>query len=101
MTESQLDPEQLRAVIARELAGAPDGAIGRSIRLDGASCTVVGVMPASFAFPDRETRAWQPFVVRAVTEPNKPGRYVSLFQAIVKNNQATNLHRLGPVKRSR
>ena len=67
---------------ARELAGAPDGAIGRSIRLDGASCTVVGVMPASFAFPDRETRAWQPFVVRAVTEPSKPGRHVSLFQAI-------------------
>jgi putative ABC transport system permease protein len=43
----------------RRFGGAAD-ILGRSVRLDSLPYTVVGVMPASFAFPDRETQAWIP-----------------------------------------
>jgi predicted permease len=33
--------------------------VGRTIRLDGTGHTVVGVMPASFAFPDAEFDGWR------------------------------------------
>lgn len=40
--------------------------VGRSIRLDGVPTVVLGVMPASFAFPDPRIDAWMPapFVTR-------------------------------------
>jgi predicted permease len=41
------------------LAGAPDG-LGRSIRVDGAPATIVGILPAGF-YP--ETMVWRPHVV--------------------------------------
>jgi putative ABC transport system permease protein len=57
--------------------------VGQTLRLDGASRTVVGVMPASFAFPDRDARAWIPFYVRPVTNRTKEGGFsLSLFQAL-------------------
>lgn len=34
--------------------------IGKGIRLEKWSCSVVGVMPASFRFPDRDVDVWQP-----------------------------------------
>ena len=34
--------------------------VGRTIVLEGIEHTVIGVMPAGFAFPDRDTRAWIP-----------------------------------------
>jgi len=43
----------------QEFGGSPD-TLGRSVRLDDASATIVGVLPASFAFPDRATRIWRP-----------------------------------------
>lgn len=38
---------------------------------------------------------------RTSEENTSPEDELSLFEALVKNNQSTNLHRLGPVKRSR
>lgn len=38
---------------------------------------------------------------RTNEENTSPQDELSLFEALVKNNQSTNLHRLGPVKRSR
>ena len=32
--------------------------VGQTLRLDATTYTIVGVMPAAFAFPDRDTRAW-------------------------------------------
>src|SRR5207253_1129705 len=46
------------------------------------SYTVVGVMPAAFTFPDRDTVAWVPFFVEPVTTPGRGGFSISMFQAI-------------------
>ncbi len=41
----------------RRYDGDP-GIVGRSIVIDGTAMDIVGVMPASFAFPDPRTEAW-------------------------------------------
>ena len=50
-----------QALWQRQFAGAAD-VIGRTITLDGRGYTVVGIMPAGFAFPDALTQFWVPFV---------------------------------------
>ncbi len=53
-------------------SGDPD-AVGRSMRLDGALHTVLGVMPPGFAQP-APTDAWLPFDVPALYQPTVVGR---------------------------
>ena len=65
----------------QQFGGRPD-AIGARIRFDTTAYTVVGVMPASFAFPDREARAWLPFYVEPTTTAGKGGMSISMFQAL-------------------
>jgi putative ABC transport system permease protein len=64
-----------------QFGGRPD-ILGERARLDGTPCEIVGVMPAAFAFPDRETRAWRPLHIDPVTQPGKPGRHLAMFQAL-------------------
>lgn len=40
--------------------GGDGSVIGSTVRLDGEPFTVIGVMPASFQFPSRETDGWTP-----------------------------------------
>jgi putative ABC transport system permease protein len=47
----------------RDVLGADAGVIGRRVEMDGAPVTIVGVMPASFAFPFWRTRVWRPLDV--------------------------------------
>ena len=47
---------------------ADPGVVGRDIRLNGESYRIVGVMPAGFMFPNRETALYVPF---AFTEKQK------------------------------
>ena len=56
--------------------------VGRNVRFDTTTYTIVGVMPASFAFPDHESAAWVPLYVEPVTTPGRGGFSISLFQAI-------------------
>jgi putative ABC transport system permease protein len=49
----------------RGLFGADPGILGRSVVLDDRSYTVIGVMPASFAFPTREVEFWRPIQLAA------------------------------------
>ena len=44
----------------RNRFGGSPAVLGSSVTLDGAPCTVVGVMPASFRFPDRSAELWMP-----------------------------------------
>ena len=44
----------------RRLFGADPQLVGRTLRLDGVSHVVVGIMPPSFQFPDREVEIWAP-----------------------------------------
>ncbi len=67
----------------QEFGGRAD-AVGRTISLDGRQYTVVAVMPPSFAFPDRETRVWIPFLVRPVLGDDGNSRFISLFSAMAR-----------------
>ncbi|MGH9407887.1 MAG: ABC transporter permease [Vicinamibacterales bacterium] len=67
----------------QQFGGRPD-AIGSPIRFDKKTYTIVGVMPASFAFPNRDTRAWVPFAVPPELLQSGPnvGIHVSMLQAL-------------------
>ena len=58
----------------RKLGGDPS-AIGTTLRLDGESCVVSGVMPHGFAFPTRNTAFWRP--LRPTDDPgNRRNRFL-------------------------
>jgi putative ABC transport system permease protein len=65
----------------QRFGGRPD-VVGQTIKLNSTTYTVIGVMPADFAFPDRVTRAWTPFRIDPVVKPNTPGFSISMFQAM-------------------
>lgn len=50
----------LSNVTWRRLFGGESGVLGRQISMDGQSFVVVGVMPANFYFPTRDTEFWVP-----------------------------------------
>ena len=67
----------------RDRLGADPAVVGRALLLDERAYTVVGVMPASFQFPDREAQFWVPFVLRPVVRV--PGeRRIQAAQAIAR-----------------
>lgn len=53
-----------------QLFGGDAGAVGRLLTLDDKSYTVVGVMPAGFAFPDEGTQLWAPLGQAFVAQPD-------------------------------
>src|SRR4029453_18556676 len=46
----------------RSVFGADPGVLGRTVVLDDAVYTVIGVMPRGFAFPTRDAEVWVPLV---------------------------------------
>jgi putative ABC transport system permease protein len=44
--------------------GSDPRIVGKVVRLEGSPYTIIGVMPASFRFPSRETEAWVPLLMR-------------------------------------
>jgi putative ABC transport system permease protein len=48
---------------ARRVFGDPRSATGRTLFMDGASMTVIGVMPSDFVFPLNDVVAWLPMVL--------------------------------------
>jgi putative ABC transport system permease protein len=49
--------------LAASLFGSVQSAVDQIIRLDDQAQTIVGVMPADFAFPSRDAQIWQPLRV--------------------------------------
>src|SRR5688572_9479961 len=67
----------------RRFGAAPD-ILGRVVRLDELSYTVAGVMPAGFAFPDRETQAWIPLHVPQVYSEDGTRISLQIFGALAR-----------------
>jgi putative ABC transport system permease protein len=61
--------------------GADPGVLGRSVRLDDQSFTVVGVMPADFQFPpaDPTVEFWSPLVLDPGAQPSRPHRMYNVI----------------------
>jgi len=47
-------------MLAERRFGSAAAAVGRMLIVDGEPTTVIGVMPATFAFPGREVQIWRP-----------------------------------------
>jgi putative ABC transport system permease protein len=63
--------------------GARQDIVGRTVQLDEKPYTVVGVMPASFAFPTSDARAWVPLAIMPVGGPGGVVRGM-IFQAMAR-----------------
>ena len=50
------------ALWRRKLGGDPR-VLGRTVRIDGVTTQVIGVMPAGFAFPHPDTAVWLPLII--------------------------------------
>ena len=59
--------------------GQSPGIVGKKLTLNGSAATVIGVMPATFGFPSRETDAWVPLSLSAQNRVNREGRWLSVI----------------------
>jgi putative ABC transport system permease protein len=57
--------------------GGDPGVLGRTITMNGEPVVVVGVMPASFYFPSRETQYWRP--IGLPPAPTRGGHYLGVI----------------------
>ena len=63
----------------RRRFGADPDIIGRSLTLNATSFTVIGIMPPTFQFPDRETALWTPIAFNA----NQAQQHGSHYLAVI------------------
>ncbi len=68
------------ALWQRRFGGDPN-AVNKTIQLDGRTLTIVGVMPADFHFPDRDTEVWIPlaFSPDLLTENNRGSHFLNVI----------------------
>jgi putative ABC transport system permease protein len=74
------------ALWQRRFAG--DAAIiNKTINLDGQTVTVVGIMPPSFHFPDKDTEIWRPlaFDPELLTENNRGSHFLNVIARLKPN----------------
>ncbi len=76
-------PAVISHALWRDWFAGRDDALGRVIRLDDVPHTIVGVMAASFTFPDTETRAWTPMSIPPVLQPRN-ARSMMIFGGLVR-----------------
>jgi putative ABC transport system permease protein len=64
--------------------------VGKPITLDGRQFTVVGILPASFYFPDRQSEIWTPMTIDVVRQ--RPGEVIVMaFSAIGRLNEGSSV----------
>src|SRR5438034_8264412 len=81
--------------------GRDPGILGRSIRLDGRSFTVVGVMPAGFEFPNQDVQVWTPIGESLSQSPQgaETNRHWHFLNAVARLAPGVTLERaVGDVK---
>jgi len=66
--------------------GGREDVVGRTVRFDDEAYTVVGVMPAHFAFPDRAARFWVPMRLKATDFLDRTNRYLHLVARLKKES---------------
>ena len=59
--------------------GADRSIVGRTVVLDNETCTVIGVMPASFQFPTRTVDFWRPIRFNADSFENRGNLYLRVM----------------------
>ncbi len=59
--------------------GSDPSIVGRTVELDGTPTRVLGVMPAGFAFPDRDTEAWIPVGIDPADPPGRASHFARLL----------------------
>jgi len=62
----------------KDAFGGREDAIGKTVRLDEETYTVIGVMPPRFTFPDRSTRLWVPIRFKATDFEDRTNTYLRL-----------------------
>jgi putative ABC transport system permease protein len=83
-TEAEEEPGKDLVVVLsnglwqRRFGGDP-GIIGQPINMNGVNRTVLGVMPASFTFPEKKTELWVPL---AISPQRKQNRNAISFKAV-------------------
>jgi len=66
----------------RRQFGAADDTVGRVITLGGNRVTIVGILPGSFGFPERETDVWSPLHVPALALVDGVQTSLSMFSGL-------------------
>jgi predicted permease len=79
--------------------GGNDTVIGQAAVFDGKPHTIVGVMPAGFAFPDPETEFWMPFVA-ATSDTRRIGVTARLQPSVTMAAAADEMARIIPQLRN-
>jgi putative ABC transport system permease protein len=65
----------------RRFGGAQD-LVGKTMEINGRSTQIIGVMPAEFYFPARETQLWEPVTVYSWWERTKGNRYNDWWRVV-------------------
>jgi putative ABC transport system permease protein len=63
----------------RERFGADPKALGRTMIMDGDPHVIVGVMPASFQFPDKRAEIWTPLALSERGKANRGGFFLRVL----------------------
>ncbi len=72
----------LSAALWKSRFGSDPGVLGRAVRLDGNSYTVVGVMPTGFTYPGEDTQLWIPYRIDPATLAQGQGNFS--YEAIAR-----------------
>lgn len=67
--------------------GESPSIVGQELTLNGSQAIVIGVMPADFTFPSRQTDAWVPLSLSAQNRSNREGRWLKVIGRLRANAQ--------------
>jgi predicted permease len=76
----------------RRFGGDP-GALGKMLRFDSGLREIVGVMPASFRFPDADTELWIPLAINRASPPPRGNRNRQVVGRIAAGESIDNVRR--------
>jgi len=77
------EPERNQVVVLKHSLwvrrfGADPNIVGKTLTLNGKSCTVIGVMPADFNFPFNAVEIWSPFAFEGEAKLDRRGNRVQV-----------------------